>query len=77
LTESFKANAAFEISMEPAAMANTLAQCLGDDAALQRVGATGRQFVATHYQWSTVVDRMLELYGWVGGGAQRPSFVLP
>ena len=68
LTESFRANAAFEISTEPAAMANTLVQCLGDDVALARAGATGRQFVATHYQWSTVVDHMLELYGWVAGG---------
>ncbi|MGB5085390.1 MAG: glycosyltransferase [Methylocystis silviterrae] len=75
LTESFKANAAFEISTDPAAMANTLAQCLGDDAALRRAGAMGRQFVATHYQWSTVVDRMMELYGWVAGGGERPACV--
>lgn len=77
LSVGFEANAAFEITTEPNAMANTLAQCLSDDAALMRVGAAGRQLVAGHYQWSTVVDRTSELYSWVIGGGPRPTFVLP
>jgi glycosyltransferase involved in cell wall biosynthesis len=76
LTESFDANAAIEISVEPAAMSNTLVQSLSDDALLRTVGAAGRAYVTKHYQWSTAIARLLELYGWILGGGSRPSFVL-
>ena len=45
------------------------------DAELRAMGARGRALVESRYLWSAVAERMTELYGWLLGEAQKPSFV--
>ena len=45
-------------------------------AAVRReMGARGRAWMARDYTWSSVAGQMIELYSWIGGNAERPSFV--
>jgi hypothetical protein len=62
--------------MKAAGMADTLAQCLGDDATLRRTGLAGREFAERRHSWPVIVDAMMEFYGWLVGGGARPDCVL-
>ena len=76
LTDSFKANAALEISTAPRVMARSLVDVLGDATILRRIGQEGCPFVEQHHSWPSVVDAMMEFFGWLVGGGPRPSCVI-
>jgi glycosyltransferase involved in cell wall biosynthesis len=75
LTEGFDGDAAFEIAAAPEEMARTLAEVLGDSAALRLAGQRGRRLAGLKYSWTTVVDDMIRLYGWLCGFNSKPAFV--
>jgi poly(glycerol-phosphate) alpha-glucosyltransferase len=76
LPEGFREEAALEISAEPNAMAATLADGLGDAAALSAAGARGRALAQRKFAWSRIAADMADVYRWLAGSAPRPSTVL-
>jgi poly(glycerol-phosphate) alpha-glucosyltransferase len=76
LPEGFREEAALEISVEPGAMAATLADGLGDAAALSAAGARGRALAQRKFAWNRIAADMADVYRWLAGSAPRPSTVL-
>lgn len=50
------------VSTDPTAIANTLGELLAQPATLRAMGHIGREFVSTHYGWSTIADQLLVIY---------------
>jgi glycosyltransferase involved in cell wall biosynthesis len=76
LPEGFQNGAAFEISADPCALADALADGLEDDRALSAAGARARELAARKFAWSRVAADMAEVYRWLAGTAPRPATVL-
>jgi glycosyltransferase involved in cell wall biosynthesis len=60
---------------DPAELCDGAARLLADPAEAARLGDAGRRFVALHYRWNAVVQRLEELITTVGGAgwADRPA----
>ena len=43
---------------------------------LQQMGATGLQFVTTHFSWPRVAEQMMLVYRWILGGGPKPASVV-
>lgn len=43
---------------------------------LRLMGSNGRRVVLEHYTWQQIARMTLELYSWLNGAAERPSFVI-
>jgi poly(glycerol-phosphate) alpha-glucosyltransferase len=75
LTEGFKAAAAFEIEVDPAAMAACIGSVLADDRVLRAAGQRGRELIERCFTWATVSEQFAAVYDWLVGGGSRPAFV--
>jgi glycosyltransferase involved in cell wall biosynthesis len=74
--EGFDRGAAFEISVDPGAMADTFASTLGDAAALSAAGARGRELARQRFEWAHIAAEMTDVYRWLAGSAPRPTTIL-
>jgi len=76
LPEGFVAGAAREITIEPGALPDQLAEGLADPA-LSKLGERGRCLVETRFTWADIARRQRELYFWLVGGGAVPEFLYP
>jgi poly(glycerol-phosphate) alpha-glucosyltransferase len=75
LPEGFEAGAAIRITTAAEDMAGVLVGWLPRDEALAEAGRRGRALAEASFTWEAVVDRQLQLYGWLAGSGPRPAFV--
>lgn len=74
LGEAFRLGAAIEIVNEVDSLAASLIGTLVLDT-LPQVGKAGYELVCRRFNWETVVDDWLLVYGWLRGLNERPSCV--
>lgn len=74
LPEGFAAEAAVEISTEPASMASTLEGRLNDKG-IATLGNAGRALVEARFTWDAIVSEQTQVYEWLVRGAPRPACV--
>jgi glycosyltransferase involved in cell wall biosynthesis len=60
--------------VEPLAEALRIAMSLPPERR-QEMGAGGREWMGRDFSWSSIARRMAELYGWLAGAGDRPTFV--
>ncbi len=76
LPEAFAIRAALPAEPEPLALATALQQLFAlSPAERAAMGAAGQSHVAAHYSWPRVAVQTRDLYQWILGGGERPSFV--
>ncbi len=78
LPEGFSAEAAVEVTVAPAALAQSLSRFFAlseGDRAL--IGQRGRQLVDQQFNWATISLKMISVYQWVAKQGDRPDCVLP
>jgi poly(glycerol-phosphate) alpha-glucosyltransferase len=75
LDEGFKVGAAFEIGLEPPAMAETISSVLADERALRAAGQRGRELVERCFTWATVAEQLTAVYTWLVRGGSCPAVV--
>jgi len=77
LPEVKELDAGWQIQSEVGPLTSAIRELLSNSAASNaRIGNRGRDLVLTRYNWSTVSDRMAELYRWVEGGPRPHSIDL-
>lgn len=76
IPEGFAANAAIEISNQPADLARTLGAELSR-ADLHLIGLTGRRLVEETFVWQRVASELGGVYQWLVGQDERPDCVHP
>ena len=70
LPEVKELEAGWQIQSEVGQLTSAIREFLSNSAsANSEIGSRGRNLVLTRYNWSTVSERMAEIYRWVGGGA--------
>lgn len=75
LPEVKELGAGWQVQSEVGPLTSALREFLSNSAqANAEIGRRGRHLVLTRYNWTTVSDRMAELYRWVEGGP-RPNSV--
>lgn len=70
-SEVEKAGAGRVVKPEPEALSRAIAALLENPKELREMGKKGRDFVARHYSWDTVIDQLLDAYG---EGIDRSNF---
>ena len=76
LPEGFAADAAIHIDAEVESMSAgmiKMIECSDDE--LKTMGGNGLNLVKEKFTWPTIASQMNELYQWVRGKVERPSFV--
>jgi glycosyltransferase involved in cell wall biosynthesis len=74
LTEGLAADAAIEVSTDPAAQASVLGKRLSDPD-LPAIGERGRELVRTHFSWSAIGLQLRAVYQWLARQGPRPECV--
>jgi len=63
--------------IEPNAIAEALEEAQGKESEdLHRMGKRGKEFVAANYTWEQSAQMSIELYEWLLGHRERPTFVI-
>lgn len=76
LPEAFRAGAALAAEPHPMALATALQQLFVlSPAERAAFGAAGHALVTERYSWGKVAVQTKQLYNWILGGAEQPSFV--
>ncbi|GAC1355886.1 MAG: glycosyltransferase [Acidobacteriaceae bacterium] len=74
LPEVKELEAGWQIQSEAEQLTSAIREFLSNSAeANSEIGSRGRNLVLTRYNWSTVSERMAELYRWVQGGPKPAS----
>jgi glycosyltransferase involved in cell wall biosynthesis len=74
LTEGFAADAAIEVSTDPAAQASVLRKRLSDPD-LPAVGERGRELVRTRFSWPAIGLQLSAVYQWLARQGPQPECV--
>lgn len=76
LPEGFRQNAAIRISPNAGEMTGQLQAAMAmSHQALASIGRNGRGLVEQNFCWNGVASQMLEVYGWLLDGGQRPDCI--
>jgi poly(glycerol-phosphate) alpha-glucosyltransferase len=76
LPQAFTAGAALPAEPEPKALAASLQQLFAlSTAERAAMGGAGQDLVRQQFSWHQVTNQTLQLYSWILGGGERPSFV--
>jgi phosphatidyl-myo-inositol alpha-mannosyltransferase len=57
---------------DPAALADAVAQLVGDEDRRRALGAAARRLAQERYSWDSIAARLVEIYELVGGRAREP-----
>ena len=77
MSVGFDAGAALRIALDPASIADGLADFFAlDDEARRAIGRRGRQLVEDRFTWNKVADEIGGVYRWLAGGGDPPASVV-
>ena len=76
LPEVADLGAGWVIPAEQEALADAMREMLGNTCKENRlIGAVGARFVRETYNWSTVAEKMAQVYRWVSSGGETPATI--
>jgi poly(glycerol-phosphate) alpha-glucosyltransferase len=76
LPQAFTAGAALPAEPEPKALAASLQQLFAlSPAERAAMGGAGQDLVRQQFSWHQIANQTRQLYSWILGGGERPSFV--